>query len=302
MAKTKTPFLSLGAHGSVGEAITAQKRGQETLLREKPLPTDPYSLPQAYQRWLYEDYAYLWRQQSAATQAEYRSAGVRFHLTGFQYWMKYQLKNLPDIAGMWHLDEKSGAVCRDFSRNANHGVIVGPSPVEGWIDGGYFFDGLNDRVLLTTTPSLDLRTAQTFECLFYPWDTGLPQYLFNKGTSGGEWIAVAIGSLRNIYFHARKGGVGPSTETPAGAFEWKKTYHLLVTFDPPDAFIYLDGVQIANVFGAHPTPDPTALPTYIGVRDNLATWAKCALDHVIYYNRVLDQTEITRHSERRYPA
>ncbi len=60
MAKTNTPFLSLGSQGSVGDTLTSQKRGRDTILRRLPVPTDLYSLPQAYQRWLYQDYAYLW--------------------------------------------------------------------------------------------------------------------------------------------------------------------------------------------------------------------------------------------------
>lgn len=302
MAKTKTPFLSLGSQGSIGDSLTSQKRGRDTVLRRTPKPTDPYSLPQAYQRWLYEDYTYLWTQQTAATKQSYATAGSRHHLTGFQYWMKYNLKNLPDIAGMWHLDEKTGSICHDYSRNANHGTIVGPSPVVGCIDGGYFFDGINDRILLTTTPSLDLRTAQTLEFLIYAWDTTYVQYLFNKGTSGGDWIALAIGTAENIFLHSRKAGVGVSTETPAGTMTYLTDHHLAFTLDPPDGHIFLDGHEVSTVFGVHPTPDPTALPTYIGCRDTLFYWTKAAIDHVIYYNRVLDSTEIKRHSLRRYQA
>ncbi|MBA7704569.1 hypothetical protein ES703_113385 [subsurface metagenome] len=265
------------------------------------MPTDPYSLKQAYQRWDYQDYAYLWTLQSEAVKQTYRTRASRYHMTGFSLWMREHLRDLPDIAGRWHLDEKAGLVAYDSSKNNNHGTITGPSPVEGWIDGGYFFDGLNDRVKFITTPSLDLRTAQTFECLFSAWDTGNAQYLFNKGTSASEWIAIIITGDERLRLISGKGGALAYTETPAGTITYKSVYHLASTLDPPDGHIFLDGEEVSTVFGVHPTPDPTSLPTYIGCRETLIQWLKGVLDHAIYYNRVLDLTEIKRHSARRYP-
>lgn len=302
MAKTNTPFFSLGASGSVGRSITAQKRGSTTLLREKPLPTYRQTLPQLYQRWLYEDYAYLWRQQSAATRAGYRTGGSRFHLTGFQYWMKYHLANLPDIAAWWKLDEGGGAIAYDSGRNDNNGVIIGASPTDGYIGRAFLLDGTNDWIVIPTTPSLDLRTAQTFECLFNLETSALSQYFFNKGIFANEWLAIAISPIRGLYFYTKTGGVLRTTTTAAGAFNWGDTHHLLCTLDPPNARIYLDAVDITTVFGAHVSPNPTTQPTYIGVDDSLLNRVKGILDNVIYYNRVLDLTEIQRHSLRRYPS
>lgn len=144
MSKLTTPLLSLEAHGTVGDAITYQGNSRLKIVRKKPILPYSLTLAQQYQRWLYEDYCYLWHQQSQAVKALFRSNGVRFHLTGYQYWMKYMLQNLPDIAGWWKLDDNAGARTIDSSRHLNHANVIGASPSVGVIDGCFSFDGIND--------------------------------------------------------------------------------------------------------------------------------------------------------------
>lgn len=193
MAKVKNPLLSLGARGKLGDITYLRRR--HTDIAEKT-PVLPYflTLPAQYQRWLYQDYAYLWRQQDEATRKAYAAGGLRFHLTGFQYWMKYHLTNLPDLAAWWTLDEKSGATAHDRSRNANHGTILGASPTGGLIDGALRFDGLNDLVQIPSSPSL-IQGTKSFTILAFInvdlsqggaiYNVGLdPLYCFGYNTIG----------------------------------------------------------------------------------------------------------------------
>lgn len=90
MAKTKTPYFGLGARGSVGQSITAQKKGLVTILRSKPFPTDPRSLPQLAQRQKYRDAVAVW---NAFTQEEKQAwHGVCPGLTGYQCFLRSELK------------------------------------------------------------------------------------------------------------------------------------------------------------------------------------------------------------------
>jgi len=146
MPKLKSPFLSLGAQGSIGDALTFQKSGQSTIARSKPTPSDPYSLAQAYQRWDYKDYAYLWTLNSEAVKQSYRTRASRYHITGFSLWMRENLKALTDIAARWHLDEKTGATVFDSSKQGNNATIFGATPSAGIIDTAYSFDGINDSI------------------------------------------------------------------------------------------------------------------------------------------------------------
>lgn len=302
MSKLKSPLLSLGSRGSIGDALTYQERQGYTFARDKPIPANPRSLPQMYQRWLYEDYAYLWTQASVATKQEYATAGSRHHLTGFQYWMKYQLTYLPDIVGLWHLDRELGAIASDSSRNANHGVVIGASPVDGVIDGALNFDGTNDWVNLgfNVRPT----THATVELFLNPAAYQASGAAFSSGRSGG--IIVFYPLPAGIYFLVRTTAwcfvIVPSANFPIGSFT-----HVALTYDPTQLSVYASGRQVAQTPATGPiTYDGT--PAVLGGYLSLAPpytpefWCKAIEDMVIVYNRTLDPTEIKRHSERGYPA
>lgn len=302
MAKTKTPFLSLGAQGSVGGSITAQKRGNAALLRRKPSPTDPYSLPQAYQRWLYQDYAHLWTKQDEATKRQYATAGSRFHRTGFQQWMKVMLTTLPDLIAWWHLDEKAGDSAIDFSRNGNHLDILGPTPAPGLIDGAFSFDGENDYLTSEHTPTLDpyledfsillflqlniLTTKQwllhkvSFSrgvLLEYAGDqgTGTFQFYFGDGvtTAGGYYTLPMTTAWHLVAFTVEKSA---------------KTIRAYIDTQPPLVDVYAP--DVGSVFAA--------VPAYIGG----SYWVDGRLDNYIYYRRLLSDFEVARWAARRYPV
>jgi len=301
MSKTKTPFLSLGAHGSVGGSITAQKRNSATLLRKKPLPANPRSLGQTYQRWLYQDYSYLWLQQSAGTRAQYRTAGARFHLTAFQYWMKVMLTTLPDITGYWKLDDNTGTTTIDSSRNENHGTIIGASPATGLIDRALDFDALNDRIVVPHAPSLDLTEDATFEAIIYPigWGKNLGGRICSKGTLAAGVYQFFIWS--NLARFGLK--IGASLYTSANfAITLSTWHHLAVTWDYFTGTFryYLNGAPWGTTARASPIPTNT-LDLWIGdVTDGSRTF-NGIIDQLIIYNRTLDEPTILRHSERRYP-
>jgi len=259
------------------------------------------TLPTRYQRWLYQDYAYLWRQQSAATRQQYASAGSRYHLTGFQYWMKDMLTRLPDIVGMWHLDEKAGTTAKDFSRNANDGTIFGASPSVGRIDGDFSFDGINDIVNFGAPAVFNVRDYFTLEFFVYLdriTDGGTFGIVSRLGAYREPWILIRLNDA--IRFLASKTGAAwdwiNNTLTPliAGI-----TYCIHITFDKDvGSIIYLDGQFEHQDFTTGLIKDEPTTPLVMGFRTN---YFKGDLDHFVYYNRVLDTTEMERHAERRWP-
>lgn len=301
MSILKSPFLSLGAKGSIAKAVTVQERQGTTFIRTKPIPAYRYTLLQAYQRWLYEDYAYLWTQQSTATKQEYATTGSRHHLTGFQYWMKYHLTKLPDIAGMWHLDEASGAFAYDSSRNQNHGTIIGASPATGIIDRARLFDGVNDHIDVPNTPSLSTGDELSLETFIKPYDMSAHlgsnyRTIIHKKSGAHYHLAVKITG----FFEAHIAAVVASY---AHAFD-SSWHHFVATAKSNDFIrLYWDGYfQVA-------VPLPVVIPSstdplYIGNDPTAGFTARPfdgIIDHVIIRNRVLDPTEILRHSLRRYP-
>ena len=90
MAKTKLPLLSLGAHGSIANALTFQKQSQGTIARTKPTPTDPKSPAQLAWRQIYKDAVAIWHALSPAEQEAWR--GVCPGLTAYQCFISSELK------------------------------------------------------------------------------------------------------------------------------------------------------------------------------------------------------------------
>ena len=300
MAKTKTPFLSLGAKGSVGESLTAQKRHKGTLIRTKPLPSDPYSLPQAYQRWLYQDYAYLWTQQSEVTRRLYALKGSPYHLTGFQYWMKVMLSTLPDIAVWYKCDINQEATTPDSSSNGNTATVIGASAWAGPIAGGFSFDGLNDMLQAADAPSLRLTTGLTIEFLIsisaqFPANVGL----VDKNLTQAYSVCGLTTSRRPRIFIVTAGGA--DNLNSIALLTLNTVHHVAFTYNQALMACYLDGAFVDSKAHAFGGPISTSnSPLRIGNRNDAAGFAGVYLDNIIIYNRALDAAEILRHSQRSY--
>ncbi|MBA7584127.1 hypothetical protein ES708_26080 [subsurface metagenome] len=92
MAKPKSPLLSLGARGSIGDTLTFQKRGRLTIARTKPIPTDPKSPAQLAWRQIYRDAVASWNSLTPEEKEAWR--GVCPGLTDYQCFMRAELKNV----------------------------------------------------------------------------------------------------------------------------------------------------------------------------------------------------------------
>jgi len=291
MTKVKNPVLSLGAKGSLGDAISFRESRSVSIAEKKPKLPYFLTLPVQYQRWLYEDYAYLWTQQTQAVKDVYRAAGVRFHLTAFQYWMKYQLTNLPDIAAMWHLDYESGALVTDFSKNANHGTVFGATPAAGVIDGAYYFDGVNDRIRFNHSPTLNVTSDFTIEFFLYLHDYSSGGIIDKAYWTNGYMVWVDPTPVLSIFVNNAQTAViaPPPLFTPT---------HVTAIIKTSGCLIYLNAVPGALGAGAIPLGNNSFV--YIG-QDVANRFPHFKADHFRITTRVLDTQEISRHSLRRYP-
>lgn len=301
VSKLKNPVTSLEAHGSLGSSLSFTRRRSVNIVEKKPIPAYRRTLPQVYQRWLYEDYAYLWTQQKAATQRQYAALGTRFHLTGFQYWMKYQLTHLPDIVAWWKLDHNTGALALDSSRNHQDGTIFGASPATGVIDGCLLFDGINDLVAVPLNPLFDLRSQLTMMCnvrLLAAAGPGSWPAMIDKSNSYSLRI---LQNSRGAYGRFIIGGAGILT------FRYFLTlgvsYHLAITFDNTLATNHLKYFVNGTLFQERNAPgliDVTANPVQLGCRAGL-NFLNAYEDNAMLLNRPLDAVEVARWAERRYP-
>lgn len=90
MSKLKSPFLSFGARGTIGDSMTFQKRGRGHFARQKPIPADPKSPAQLAQRQRYKDAVAAWHALSPEEKEAWR--GVCPGLTAYQCFMNSELK------------------------------------------------------------------------------------------------------------------------------------------------------------------------------------------------------------------
>lgn len=296
MAKTKTPFLSFGSTGTVGKALTTQKRGSSTLVRSMPIPTDRKTLAQMYQRWDYQDQAYQWSLLTQLQKGAYMTAASPFHMTGFAYWMRVRLTTLPDILARWRLDFITGVLTPDSGKIGYPGTVYGATLTPSIVSNGLFFDGVDDGVYCGNTLDLKGKTAISLEARVKAYSlTNEDRYLAINDYqailfyTGGKWCALYqtdddITSATSNY------------KCAAG-----QQVHLLGTYDGEYVRLYVDGL-FKNSRALTGGIKERSLRTSIGIHGNMVGYpAHAIIDEVVIYTRCLDAVEALRHALRKYP-
>jgi len=258
-------------------------------------------LNQIYQRWDYQHYSNWWTTLTASQKATWLSNASRYHITGYNLWLRTYLKSLSDMMVRYHLDERAGAIANDSSRNSRHATIIGATPTPGLIDYCLSFDGLNDYL-------------------------EIPLAAFPDGNATFMWFAkapfstLAVGKIRmvstlhssGLNYEFRTGSYNPIRWfVPNGTSYWDCDFgnpvddewtHFAVThsYDGANttARTFLHGVYVdtAIVAGKAPVPDS---------KFRLANWRydyfPGQIDEFIVFNRALPDDLIKQYSERRYP-
>lgn len=301
MSKLKAPLLSFGAKGSLGKSLTFQEAAQGTNVRSKPTPTDPYTLAQAYHRWDYQDYAYQWRLLTLAQKATWETNARPHRITGFNYYMRTMLTTRPDIIACYRLDEPNNNTARDTGPHALHATIHGASRITGVIDHARYADGLDDYIALPNTILPYLATKWTLEAhvtcfaldarAFHSFGYSDYQLFAPYWNNITAWFALAS-NFRRTWAHT-------PTNITDGLYH---TIDLLVDMaNIANCLYYIDG-KPQTISNTRSGGTPLAWPyTYLLAKADVARFYKGNVDHVVFYNRLLDVTEMERHSERRYP-
>lgn len=302
MAKPKSPLLSLEARGTIGDTLTYQKRGTSSIVREKPIPKDPYTLNQAYQRWDYRDYAYLWTLLSNSEKQVYRTKASRYHITGFSQWMRENLKALTGLAARWHLDNITDNQVLDSSRNSNHATVIGAMVTPGRINNGLYFDGLNDELNAGTDPSIRItadlsiegffRTTKATSTLIQKWDS--------PANNRSYAVPIRAGKLEPFVSH---NGIAFTSIAGTTPVDDGSIHHFCFQHeDGVGLSLFIDGQEdttpVAHTTGIYDSQAVT--PLRIG-RDNWGFFLDL-LDHIAIRSFLLPPALIKIHSERRYPA
>ena len=97
------------------------------------------------------------------------------------------------LVAAYGFDDGAGATVTDHSGNSNMGTIDGATWTAGLYGGALSFDGVDDRVLVDASSSLDLGSAMTLEAWVQPaatqssWRTviqrGISEYFLSSGNT-----------------------------------------------------------------------------------------------------------------------
>lgn len=291
----------MGSSGTIGNILTTQKLGRNTMLRRKPTPTYRYTLPQAYQRWDYKDYAARWRDLTNVQKCVYAAGGSRNHLTGFQYWMHTMLSTLPDIAVRWHLDSIQDNTTIDFSHNGNTGTVIGAFQTEGLIDHSFSFDGVDDHVKVNSNSSLQFGIAPfTIEMFLYKTELyGDLVGMWIWADGAGIW-GLSFKNNTTLRLYLQPGGGAPEFTIDNVLNAW---HHLAFIIDPVANTLYCYQQGVYKTSKAFPHQHFSSSSRLTLARYAQSQWdpLECLIDHFVIYNRALEPHEILRHSLRRYP-
>lgn len=198
----------------------------------------------------------------------------------------------------WRLGETSGTAAAD-QRAANPGAYAG-SPALGSTsllatdatNKAVTFDGLNDRVGVADSNSLDLTTGITVEAWIKP---GLLPAVGNFASVVTKPEAYSLqfnGPL--LEFTLMQNGTRRRLQAPSGTIVAGRVYHVVATFDGATQRLYVNGAQVASraQTGAA-TVTPSVLS--IGAWDNASEFFSGVIDDVAVYNKPLSAATAGSH-------
>lgn len=204
----------------------------------------------------------------------------------------------------WSFDEGSGTTAADSSGNGNTGTLEnGPQWVAGMLKTGLGFDGSNDHVSISSSPSLDVSGNQvSIEFWMKPTVdlpiSGASMYIFDKGdsyfgiilaeTTGGD--ASNYGKLEFAFPFSTLNPVDFYTTTNFWASDtW---YYVAFTYDGNMARLYVNGA-LENTVAGTGNIHSSGFPLVIGSRTSGdQEFFKGTLDEFSIYNRARTAQEI----------
>jgi hypothetical protein len=198
------------------------------------------------------------------------------------------------------LDDMSGGVVSDSSGNSHDGTVQGnpQTVVDDRFGSVLDFDG-SDYVTIPDHADLQITGDLTVEAWFYV-DSAPTDWvrIVGKGVTNrnyGLWYNYTHSQFL-FQQYGSAGQVNARIEnTPVELNKW---YHMAGVRKGSDAYLYINGLEVASVTGTSVTPYTSTDPLTIGYGD-VHTYHKGKISDVRIYNKALTQLEIQQDMQDR---
>jgi hypothetical protein len=203
------------------------------------------------------------------------------------------------LVGHWKLDEGSGTIAHDSSRNENHGTLDGPIwRSDGQIGGALEFDGIDDCVEVPDDPSFDITNEITVTAWIKPGDVIDWRTIVAKYAHTPAW-------RKDLYWLLHAGNIGISLAGPSGigGDDWIPNVpiesgvwaHVAISYDGSAMRMYKNGTNAAtnSISGNLVLGDSASNESfYIGYNTEWSEYFDGLIDDVYLYDRTLTPDQV----------
>jgi len=301
MAKTKRPLLSLGAHGTLGGALTYQSHPGGSTVRSKPkLPTHR-TLKQVYHQWHFQDYLHWWQALTPAERVAYRSASSGKNRTQVAQFMASHLRLRQDVVLECHMDDVAGDKVWDTSPNLNHAPNDGALVKTGLIHNCLHFPTPDIEITFPAMPAFVCQDEVTLIMrLKVPKtvvDVSKYTWVLTRGTTYRVRVYERTDEVK-FKIETYHYGLSSSTSSSGYDFPFDQWFTYAFTYKSPAVSVYLDGEHVSGSPWTRTGQINAEPASSLSIGKNAYTgyW-----DEFVIFNRCLSQAEIRMASNRRYP-
>lgn len=197
----------------------------------------------------------------------------------------------PTPRAAFALDEGTGTVANDSSGNGNTGSLLGPSWVQGKVEFGLSFDGVDDRVGVAHASNLDVTNAVTVSAWFKlasykDWSVIASKESTTQDHSYAVWLNPQHRLAGNFVIGDNVHQVLSPSAIPLNTWT-----HVAVTYDGSLMRLYLNGVEVSTKVVSGDFAATTG-PLWIGGDQWSSDYFPGVIDEVRVYGDALSESAI----------